>query len=46
MNLPFQVIEFEENIIFNYDAYGLTVNAEFISRCRNVITTCENGFFS
>ncbi|HCI5917505.1 TPA: hypothetical protein NPN60_005078, partial [Klebsiella pneumoniae] len=46
MNLPFQVIEFEENISFNYDAYGLAVNAEFISRCRNVITTCDNGFFS
>ncbi|PHM54895.1 hypothetical protein Xhom_02862 [Xenorhabdus hominickii] len=46
MNLPFQVIEYEENISFNYDAYEMPVNSEFISRCRNVITTCENGYFS
>ncbi|AKF38571.1 hypothetical protein ABU553_000607 [Yersinia enterocolitica] len=46
MNLPFQVIEYEENISFNYDAYAMPVNSEFISRCRNVITTCENGYFS
>ncbi len=46
MNLPFQVIEYESNICFNYDAYGLPVNAEFISRCRNVINTCSNGAFS
>ncbi|AAL21652.1 hypothetical protein EAF89_09415 [Salmonella enterica] len=46
MNLPFQVIEYESNICFNYDAYALPVNAEFISRCRNVIATCGNGSFS
>lgn len=46
MNLPFQVIEYETNIFFNYNAYALPVNYEFISRCRNIITTCENGNFS
>lgn len=46
MNLPFQVIEYETNIFFNYNAYALPVSYEFISRCRNIITTCENGNFS
>ncbi|MEC4156435.1 hypothetical protein AB7142_24740 [Escherichia coli] len=46
MSLPFQVIEYEENIVFSLPEYGLDINGGFISRVNNVIENIKGKSFS
>lgn len=46
MTLPFQIIDYGDNILFNYDNYNLPVHAEFISIMRNSIEACRDYGYS
>lgn len=46
MTLPFQIIDYGENILFNYDNHNLPVHAQFISIMRNSIEVCREYGYS
>jgi hypothetical protein len=46
MTMPFQIIEYDENITFNYNACALPVHAQFISIMRNAVEACRTYGYS
>ncbi|CZZ29758.1 TPA: hypothetical protein I3313_004973 [Enterobacter hormaechei subsp. hoffmannii] len=46
MSLPFKVIDYGGNVVFNYEDYNKVVNAEFISMMRNAIGACRDYGYS